>query len=71
MKASLEKAGTSMAGVLHVQVSLIDPEKNWDVVEEVFRQAFPEPRPVLICVGAADFRRPGQLLQVDCIATLP
>jgi enamine deaminase RidA (YjgF/YER057c/UK114 family) len=70
MKASLERAGTSMDGVLQVQVSLVDPEKNWQAVEEVFRQAFPEPRPTLSCFGAAGFRRDGQLLQVDCIATV-
>lgn len=70
MKAGLERAGTSMAGVLQVQVSLVEPEKNWAAVDEVFRQAFPEPRPTLSCFGSAGFRRDGQLLQVDCIATV-
>src|SRR5262245_10032982 len=30
MKASLEKAGSSLQNVLKVQVALVDPEKNWD-----------------------------------------
>jgi 2-iminobutanoate/2-iminopropanoate deaminase len=68
MKAGLERAGTSMANVLQVQVSLVEPEKNWPAVEEVFQQAFPEPRPTLSCFGVSGFRRDGQLLQVDCIA---
>lgn len=29
MKTALEKAGTSMANVLKVQVALVDPEHNW------------------------------------------
>ena len=67
MKASLEKAGTSMASVLQVSVPLVDPDKNWEGLQEVFNQYFPEPRPALICFGAAGYRRAGQLLQVDCI----
>ena len=67
MKASLEKAGTSMANVLQVSVPLVDPEKNWSGLLDVFNQQFPEPRPALICFGAAGYRRAGQLLQVECI----
>ncbi len=67
MKASLEKAGTSMAHVLQVTVPLVDPERNWEGLHEVFQRSFPEPRPELVCFGAAGFRRAGQLLQVDCI----
>jgi enamine deaminase RidA (YjgF/YER057c/UK114 family) len=68
MKASLEKAGTSMANVLKVKVSLVDPEKNWEGMNEVFNEFFPEPRPVCSYFGAVGFRRDGQLLQVECIA---
>lgn len=70
MKAGLERAGTSMANVLQVQVSLVEPEKNWPAVDEVFRAAFPEPRPTLSWFGTTGFRRDGQLLQVDCIASV-
>jgi enamine deaminase RidA (YjgF/YER057c/UK114 family) len=69
MKGSLEKAGTSMANVLRIKVSLVDPETNWPAVYAVFQERFPEPRPVVSCFGATGFRRgPGQLLQVECIA---
>jgi enamine deaminase RidA (YjgF/YER057c/UK114 family) len=71
MKASLEKAGTSMANVLRIKVSLVDPARNWNAVAEVFRERFPEPTPVCTCFGVTGFRRgPGQLLQVECIASI-
>lgn len=70
MKGSLEKAGSSMANVLKVKVSLVDPEKNWEGMNEVFNQYFPEPRPVYSCFGVTGFRREGQLLQVECIACI-
>lgn len=71
MKASLEKAGTSMANVLRIKVSLVDPARNWDTVAAVVRERFPEPAPVCTCFGVTGFRRgPGQLLQVECIASI-
>jgi 2-iminobutanoate/2-iminopropanoate deaminase len=71
MKASLEKAGTSMANVLRIKVSLVDPARNWDGVGDVFRERFPDPKPVCTCFGVTGFRRgPGQLLQVECIASI-
>ena len=68
MKGSLEKAGSSMAHVLSVRVPLVDPATNERALIEVFNEYFSEPRPALSCFGAAGFRRPGQLLQVECIA---
>ena len=69
MKGSLEKAGTSMANVLKIKVALVDPAKNWDAVNAIFQERFPEPRPVCSCFGVTGFRHgPGQLLQVECIA---
>ena len=68
MKQSLEQAGSSMANVLKVQVALVDPETNWEPMNEVYSTFFPDPRPVRSYFGATGFRRPGQLLQIDCIA---
>lgn len=68
MKTALEKAGSSMANVLKVQVALVDPEKNWEPMNEIYNTFFPEPRPARSYFGATGFRRPGQLLQIDCIA---
>jgi 2-iminobutanoate/2-iminopropanoate deaminase len=68
MKESLAKAGSSMENVLKVQVSLVDPEKNWDAMNDVYNTFFVKDRPVRSYFGTTGFRRPGQLLQIDCIA---
>jgi 2-iminobutanoate/2-iminopropanoate deaminase len=68
MKASLEKAGSSMENVLKVQVALVDPEKNWEPMDQTYNTFFPKNRPARSYFGATGFRRPGQLLQIDCIA---
>ncbi|MBI2686311.1 MAG: RidA family protein [Acidobacteria bacterium] len=68
MKESLAKAGSSMENVLKVQVALVDPEKNWDAMNDVYNTFFPKDRPARSYFGATGFRRAGQLLQIDCIA---
>lgn len=68
MKDSLAKAGSSMENVLRVQVALVDPENNWEPMNEVYNTFFPKNRPARSYFGATGFRRSGQLLQIDCIA---
>jgi enamine deaminase RidA (YjgF/YER057c/UK114 family) len=68
MKESLEKAGSSMHNVLKVQIALVDPEKNWEPMNEVYNTFFPKNRPARSYFGSTGFRRAGQLLQIDCIA---
>ena len=68
MREALEKAGSSMDHVLKVQVALVDPEKNWQPMNDVYNTFFPKDRPARSYWGATGFRRPGQLLQIDCIA---
>lgn len=68
MKASLEKAGSSMDNVLKVTVSLVDPETNWEPMNEVYDEFFPKNKPARSYWGSTGFRRKGQLLQIDCIA---
>lgn len=68
MKASLEKAGSSMDNVLKVSVALVDPEKNWQPMDEAYNKFFTKTKPARSYWGATGFRRPGQLLQIDCIA---
>jgi 2-iminobutanoate/2-iminopropanoate deaminase len=68
MKAALEKAGSSMENVLKVQVALVDPEKNWEPMDQTYNTFFPKNRPARSYFGTTGFRRPGQLLQIDCIA---
>lgn len=68
MKAALEKAGSSMDNVLKVSVALVDPEKNWEPMNQVYDEFFPKNKPARSYWGATGFRRKGQLMQVDCIA---
>ncbi len=68
MKQSIEKAGSSMDNVLKVQVALVDPETNWEPMNEAYNTFFPKNRPVRSYFGSTGFRRRGQLLQIDCIA---
>jgi enamine deaminase RidA (YjgF/YER057c/UK114 family) len=68
MKAALEKAGSSMDNVLKVSVALVDPEANWDLMNEAYDEFFTKNKPVRSYWGATGFRRKGQLMQVDCIA---
>ena len=69
MKATLEKAGTSLPNVLKVQVALVDPEKNWEGMDQVYNTFFTtNPKPVRSYFGSTGFRRAGQLLQIDCVA---
>ena len=69
MKEGLVKSGLTMANVLKIKVSLVDPARNWPAVYQVYQEQFPEPRPVITCFGVTGFRRgPGQLLQVESIA---
>lgn len=68
MKSSLEKAGSSLDNVLKVSVALVDPENNWEPMDQVYNKYFPKNKPARSYWGATGFRRKGQLLQIDCIA---
>lgn len=69
MKAALQKAGSNMDNVLKVTVSLVDPENNWEGMNEVYDEFFTgKVKPARSYWGATGFRRKGQLLQIDCIA---
>jgi 2-iminobutanoate/2-iminopropanoate deaminase len=68
MKQSLEKAGSSMENVLKVSVALVDPETNWEPMNQVYDTFFTKNKPARSYWGATGFRRKGQLLQIDCIA---
>jgi enamine deaminase RidA (YjgF/YER057c/UK114 family) len=68
MKALLEEAGGSMADLLQVQVALVDSDRNWEPMNEVYNTKVPEPRPARSYFGSTGFATPGQLLQIDAIA---
>jgi 2-iminobutanoate/2-iminopropanoate deaminase len=70
MKEVLEAAGSSMANVLKVHMSVADPNKNLALLNEGYRGFFPDPPPARSYTGvAADHMgRDGVLVQVDCVA---
>jgi 2-iminobutanoate/2-iminopropanoate deaminase len=68
MKGHLEKNGSGMDKVLKVTVSLVDPENNWEPMNQEYEKFFPKKKPARSYWGTTGFRRKGQLLQIDCIA---
>jgi enamine deaminase RidA (YjgF/YER057c/UK114 family) len=70
MKEILENAGSSMANVLKVHMTVADPNKNIALLNEGYRGFFPDPAPARSYSGAAadQMGRDGVLVQVDCIA---
>lgn len=70
MKNQLERAGTSMANVLKVHMTLVNPNDNIGPLNEVYRTFFPDPKPARSYTGCtADMMgREGILVQIDCVA---
>jgi len=70
MKEILENAGSSMANVLKVHMTVADPNKNIALLNEGYRGFFPDPPPArsYSAAGADQMGRPGVLVQIDCIA---
>lgn len=70
MKETLESAGSSMANVLKVHMTLVEPNQNIAKLNEAYRGFFPDPPPVRSYTGcgADQMGKDGILVQVDCIA---
>jgi enamine deaminase RidA (YjgF/YER057c/UK114 family) len=70
MKEVLESAGSSMANVLKVHMTLVEPNQNITALNEAYRGFFPDPPPVRSYTGcgADQMGKDGILVQVDCIA---
>ncbi len=70
MKSILEAAGSSMANVLKVHMTVADAPKNLALINEGYLGHFPDPPPARSYTGTSAelMGRPGELLQVDCIA---
>jgi len=70
MKAVLEAAGSSMANVLKVHMTVADPNKNIALLNEGYRGFFPDPPPARSYSGCGvdQMGRDGILVQIDCIA---
>ena len=70
MKGILEGAGSSMANVLRVKMTVAEPNKNIPALNEAYAEFFPENPPVRSYSGSktSQMGREGILVQVDCIA---
>jgi 2-iminobutanoate/2-iminopropanoate deaminase len=70
MKDILEAAGSSMANVLKVHMTVADAPKNLALLNEGYLGHFPDPPPARSYTGTSAelMGRPGELLQVDCVA---
>lgn len=70
MKEILEAAGSSMANVLKVHMTVADAPKNLALLNEGYLGHFPDPPPARSYTGTSAelMGRPGELLQVDCVA---
>jgi 2-iminobutanoate/2-iminopropanoate deaminase len=70
MKGILEGAGSSMSNVLKVQMTVADPNKNIQALNEAYREFFPENPPTRSYSGSktSQMGREGILCQVSCIA---
>lgn len=68
VKAVVESAGLSMANVVRCGVFLTDLEKDFERMDQVYREYFPEPLPARTTVGATLL---GIRVEIDCIAVAP
>ena len=72
MKMLLEQAGSSMANVLKVHMTVADPNRNLPLVNEGYKGHFPDPPPARSYSGCGidQMGREGVLVQVDCVAVV-
>jgi enamine deaminase RidA (YjgF/YER057c/UK114 family) len=67
LQVALEKAGSSMAHVLHLTIYLTDM-KDWSSFNNSYRRYFPKPYPVRCAVGVKELAIPGMRVEVTAIA---
>ena len=70
MRMLLEQAGSSMANVLKVHMTIADPNRHLASINEGYRGHFPDPPPARSYSGCGidQMGREGVLVQVDCVA---
>ncbi len=70
MKGILEGAGSSLANVLKIHMTVADPNKNMPALDEAYREFFLENPPArsFSASKVSQMGRDGILIQVGCIA---
>jgi 2-iminobutanoate/2-iminopropanoate deaminase len=69
LKAVLEAAGSSLAGVVKVNVYMVDLS-DFSKMNAVYAEFFPEVKPARTTVQVAALPR-GLLVEIDCVAVAP
>ncbi len=67
----IEAAGGTMKDVVKVNIFMTDMASDFDGMNSVFREVFPEDAPARSTVGVAHLARPGLLLEIELVAVLP
>ena len=70
MRMILDAAGSSMANVLKVHMTVAEPNRNLALVNEGYRGHFPDPPPARSYSGCGvdQMGRDHVLVQIDCVA---
>jgi 2-iminobutanoate/2-iminopropanoate deaminase len=70
MRMILETAGSTMANVLKVHMTIAEPNRNLALVNEAYRGHFPDPPPARSYSGCGvdQMGRDHVLVQIDCVA---
>jgi 2-iminobutanoate/2-iminopropanoate deaminase len=67
LKSVLEAAGSSLEKVDKTTV-FITNQKDYEAMNEVYSQFFPQDPPARSCVVVAALARPGLIVEIECIA---
>ncbi|MBN9429337.1 MAG: RidA family protein [Burkholderiales bacterium] len=70
IRAVVEAAGGTMADVTKVNVFMTDMAGDFEAMNAVFREVFPEDPPARTTVGVSHLARPGLHLEIEAIAVL-
>ncbi|AZY48746.1 RidA family protein [Bordetella avium] len=66
----IEAAGASMRNVVKANIFMTDMAADFEGMNKVFREVFPEMPPARSTVGVAHLARPGLLVEIDVIAVM-
>jgi len=68
VKALAEAGGASLAGALKMTIHMTDMMNEFQEMNEVFREFFPEEPPARTTVGVAHLARAGLKIEIDMVA---
>ena len=66
----IEAAGGSMRDVVKVNIFMTDMASDFEGMNKVFREVFPQDPPARSTVGVSHLARPGLLVEIEVVAVL-